>query len=161
MNIKQSCYCLFQTFLVFLFFTLITASEIWSNVDSGKWARSSLGKTYWTASLKPLPIDWEDWGQEEKGVTEEGGWMTSLTQWTWIWANSRRWWKTGKSGMLQSMRLQRVGHDLVTENNKSATPGFDNWLRKWSWKPGHRISRVYDSNGSNASSSAVFKAASY
>ena len=24
------------------------------------------------------------------------GWMASLTQWTWIWARSRRWWKTGK-----------------------------------------------------------------
>ena len=20
-------------------------------------------------------------------------WMTSLTQWTWVWANARRWWK--------------------------------------------------------------------
>ena len=27
----------------------------------------------------------------------------SLVQWTWIWANSGRWWRTGKSGMLQSM----------------------------------------------------------
>ena len=22
------------------------------------------------------------------------GWMASLTQWTWVWANSRRWWRT-------------------------------------------------------------------
>ena len=22
-------------------------------------------------------------------------WMASLTQWTWDWANSRRWWRTG------------------------------------------------------------------
>ena len=117
MTIKHSCYCLIQTFLVFLFFTLLTASEVWSNVDSGKWARSSLGKTYWTAPLKPLPIDWEDWGQEEKGVTEEDGWMASLTQWTWVWANSRRWWRTGKSGVLQSMRLQRVA-DLATEKQQ-------------------------------------------
>ena len=45
------------------------------------------------------------------------GWMTSPTQWTWVWANSGRWWKTGKSGVLQSMRLQRVGHDLNNNNN--------------------------------------------
>ena len=32
------------------------------------------------------------------------GWMASLTQWTCIWAHSRRWWRTGKSGVLQSMR---------------------------------------------------------
>ena len=31
-----------------------------------------------------------DWGQEEKGVTEDeiDGWMASPTQWTWVWANS-------------------------------------------------------------------------
>ena len=47
------------------------------------------------------------------------GWMASLTQWTWVWANSRRWWRTGKPGVLQSRKLQRVRHDLATENNTS------------------------------------------
>ena len=32
----------------------------------------------------------------------------SWTQWTWVWANSGRWWRTGKPGVLQSMGLQRV-----------------------------------------------------
>ena len=41
--------------------------------------------------------------------------MASLTQWTWVWVNSGRWWWTGRPGMLQSMGLQRVGHDWVTE----------------------------------------------
>ena len=27
-------------------------------------------------------------------------------QWTWTWANSRRWWGTGRPGMLQPMGLQ-------------------------------------------------------
>ena len=31
------------------------------------------------------------------------GWMASLTQWTWLWVNSRSWGWTGKPGMLQSM----------------------------------------------------------
>ena len=35
-------------------------------------------------------------------------WMASLTQWTRVWANSGREWRTGKPGVLQSM-LQRVG----------------------------------------------------
>ena len=43
------------------------------------------------------------------------GWMTSLTQWTWVWASSRSWWWTGQPGVLQSMGLQGVGHDWVTE----------------------------------------------
>ena len=43
------------------------------------------------------------------------GWMASPTRWTWIWVNSRSWWWTGRTGMLQSMGSQRVGHDWVTE----------------------------------------------
>ena len=43
------------------------------------------------------------------------GWMGSLTQWTWVWVNSGSWWWTGRPGVLQSMGLQRIGHDWVTE----------------------------------------------
>ena len=58
-----------------------------------------------------------DWGQEEKGTTEDKMWMASLTQWTWVWVNSRSWWWTGRPDMLRLMRLQRVGHDWATELN--------------------------------------------
>ena len=30
-------------------------------------------------------------------------WMTSPTQWTWVWVNSRSWWWTGRPGMLRFM----------------------------------------------------------
>ena len=43
------------------------------------------------------------------------GWMASPTQWTWVWASSGSWWWTGRPGMLQSMRSQRVGQDWATE----------------------------------------------
>ena len=43
------------------------------------------------------------------------GWMTSLTQWTWILVDSGSWWWTGRPGVLQFVGLQRVGHDWVTE----------------------------------------------
>ena len=43
------------------------------------------------------------------------GWMASPTQWTWIWVNSGSWWWTGRPGVLQSMGLQRAGHDWATE----------------------------------------------
>ena len=43
------------------------------------------------------------------------GWMASPTQWTWVWANSRRWWGTQKPGVLQSMGLQIVGRNWATE----------------------------------------------
>ena len=57
----------------------------------------------------------KDWRQEEKRTTAWDGWMASLTRWTWVWVNSGSWWWTGRSGVLQSMGLQRVGHDWVTE----------------------------------------------
>ena len=34
------------------------------------------------------------------------GYLASLTQWTWVWVNSRSWWCTGKPDMLQSMGSQ-------------------------------------------------------
>ena len=45
------------------------------------------------------------------------GWMASPTQWTWVWVSSRSWWWTGKPGVLQSVRSQRVRHDWATELN--------------------------------------------
>ena len=59
----------------------------------------------------------QDWRQEEKGMTGWDGWMASLTQWTWVWVNSRSWQWTGRPGVLQSMGSQRVGHNWVTELN--------------------------------------------
>ena len=43
-------------------------------------------------------------------------WLDSITDsWTWVWANSRRQWRTEEPGMLQSMVSQRAGHYLATE----------------------------------------------
>ena len=39
------------------------------------------------------------------------------TQWTSLWTNSRRCWRTGKPGVLQSMVSQKIGHDWVTEQH--------------------------------------------
>ena len=60
----------------------------------------------------------KDWRREEKGTTEaEMVRMASPTQWTWVWAISGSWWWTGRPGVLQSMGLQRVGHEWATELN--------------------------------------------
>ena len=45
--------------------------------------------------------------------------MASLTQWTWVWANSGRQWRTGKSGVLRSVWSQTVRHNWVTEQHQS------------------------------------------
>ena len=39
------------------------------------------------------------------------GWMASPVQWTWVWTDSRRWWRTGKPHVLQSVGSQRVRCD--------------------------------------------------
>ena len=44
--------------------------------------------------------------------------VASMTWWTWIWASSGSWWWTGRTDVLQSMRLQRVGHDWATEQQQ-------------------------------------------
>ena len=56
-------------------------------------------------------------GGRKRGHRGWDGWMASLTQWTWGWVNSMNWWWTGRPGVLQSMRLQRVGHNWATELN--------------------------------------------
>ena len=60
----------------------------------------------------------KDWGQEEKGTTENEmvGWHHQLNGHE-IWINSRSWWWTGRPGVLQSMRSRRVGYDWATELN--------------------------------------------
>ena len=65
--------------------------------------------------IRKDPVAGKDWRQEEKGMKGWDGWKASLTQWIWVWASSRRQWRTGKPGVLQSMGLQRIRHDWVTE----------------------------------------------
>ena len=45
-------------------------------------------------------------------------WMVSLTQWTWVWASSGRWWRTGNPGILLSMGSQRVVHSWANEQQR-------------------------------------------
>ena len=58
------------------------------------------------------------------------GWMASKTQWTWVWGNSGRQWKSGQPAVLQFMGLQRVGHDVATEQQlcRSYNSYFLLWL---------------------------------
>ena len=87
----------------------------------------------------------KDWGQEEKGTTEDEmiGWHHWLDG--WIWKSSGSQWWTGKPSVLQSMGSWRVRHDWATELNwteLSQSYGFSNspvWMweldYKESWAP--------------------------
>ena len=65
----------------------------------------------------------------EGGDREWNDWMASLTQFTWVWANSRRQWRARKAGLLQSMGSQKARHDLVTEQHF-----FQVWQSQFSLK---------------------------
>ena len=66
------------------------------------------------------------------------GWMASPTKWTWVWVNCGSWWWAGRPGVLQSMRLQRVGPDWATELNW--------WPRELTVQPYRRKILPYPTN---------------
>ena len=72
-----------------------------------------------------MPTRWNrPWSCKRLTAEGEGGnrwwdyWIASLSQWTWVWANPGRQWRTGKHGELQSMCLQRVRQDWKTEQQQ-------------------------------------------
>ena len=69
------------------------------------------GHLMWNLTHWKRPWCWERLKAGEGDDRGRDGWLTSLTQWTWVWANSWRWWRAGKPGVLQSMEFQRVGRD--------------------------------------------------
>ena len=74
----------------------------------------------WCKELTPLkrPWCWERLRAGREG--DDRGWdglMASPTQWTWVSVNSGSCWWTGRPGVLQATRSQRVRHNWVTELN--------------------------------------------
>ena len=66
------------------------------------------------------PWCWE--GLQAGGEGDARGWdfwVASPTRWTWVWVNSGSWWWTGRPGMLWFRGSQWVGHDWVTELNRT------------------------------------------
>ena len=69
----------------------------------------------WEAQIWPCKSTKAGGDRDDRG---RDGWMASPTQWTWVWASSRRWWRRGKPGALQFMGSQRVRHNWVTEQQQ-------------------------------------------
>ena len=84
------------------------------------WSWNSKTLATWSKELTPWKRLW-CWERLKAGGEGDSrgwdGWMASPTQWIWVWVNSGSWWWAGRPGVLQSMGLQRVGHDWVTELN--------------------------------------------
>ena len=96
------------------------------NIYWKDWCWSWISSTLvtWCEELTPWKRLW-CWERLRAGGEGDnrgwGGWMVSSNQWTWVWATSGRQWRTGRPGILQFMGLLRVGHDLVTEQQWTAT----------------------------------------
>ena len=64
------------------------------------------------------PWCWERLRAEGEGDNRGwDGWMTSPTQWTWVWVDSGSWWWTRRPGVLQFTGSQKVEHNWATELN--------------------------------------------
>ena len=90
-------------------FISIETVEVLDEIKQGSWSWSSNTLDTWFKE----PTHWKrPWCWERLKAGGEGdvrgwdGWMASPTQRTWVWANSERWWRMGKPGVLQSMGSQ-------------------------------------------------------
>ena len=78
-------------------------------------------------SIRKDPNAGKDWGQEEKGMTEDEmvGWHHWLDGHGFGW--TRSWWWTGRPGVLWFMGSQRVRHDWVNWTELNVT--FENCIQ--------------------------------
>jgi len=88
--------------------------------------------TLWPPDVKcwltgKYPDAGKDWGKQEKGMTED-----EMVGWTWVWANSGRWWRTGKPVVLQSMGSQC---QIRLSNNKSPCAILESSAHSQSCRP--------------------------
>ena len=98
-------------------------NQLW--IFTGRTDAESDAPIVWKPDVKSQFIGKKPWCWERLKAREEVGsegwdaWMVSPTQWTWVWRNSRRQWRTGKPGVLHAvMGLQRVQHDWGTEQQQ-------------------------------------------
>ena len=105
----------------------LKGNQSWMYWKDWCWSCSSNTLATWCEELTHWKRPW-CCGRQKAG--REGsdrrwdGWMTSLTRWMWVWANSGSWWWTGRPGVLQSMGLKRVRQDLATKPPPLCPGGF-------------------------------------
>ena len=108
----------FPLLLRFVFWVLVKSVL---NIPWKDWCwswNSNTLATWWELTHWKRPWCWERLKSGGEGHDKGWhGWMASLTLWTWVSASARSWWWRGRLAMLQSMVLQRVRHDWVTELN--------------------------------------------
>ena len=113
------------------------------------WSWNSNTLATWCEKLTHWKRPWCWERLNAKGEEDGRGWngqIASLTQWTWVRANSERWWRTGKPGVLQCMEWKIAGQQLNKNNKNAACMGFpgssavenlpskqETWQEPWVW----------------------------
>ena len=124
------------------------------------WSWSSNNLATWSEELTHWERPW-CWERLKVGGGEGAsrgwdGWMASRTPRTWVWVNSRSSWCTGRPGVLQSTRSQRIRQDWATELNWTAPTNqfsFTPFPGSWStFTPLNGLSRDLISSSSIPSS---------
>ena len=99
------------------------------------WTANSLEKTLMLGRLK---VD----GEEDNSGWD--GWMVSLMQWTWTWANSGRWW--GQGGLACCIPWGRKESGTIGQPNNSMIIYIQRWLQvnhaSWYSHPVHSHSQL-------------------
>ena len=85
------------------------------------WSSNSNTLTTWCKAMTHLKRPWCWERLRARGEEDNRGWDDWMASWTrgaWVWASSRRWWRTGMPSVLVSMGSQRVRHNWVTEQQQ-------------------------------------------
>ena len=102
--------------------SLRTGPVIWSEPSGAQWSANLLATCCEELTPWKRPWHWERLrAGREGGNREWDGWMAFLTQWTWVWVSSGRWWRIGEPGVLHSVGLQRAGQDWATEQQREGS----------------------------------------
>ena len=100
------------------------------------WSWSSNTLAPWCKEL----THWErPWCWERLKAGGEGGdrgwdgWMASLTQWTWVWASSGRWWRTGKCAAVHGVTESKTSKQLKKTSRPGSSVHGISQVRRLGW----------------------------
>ena len=88
-----------------------------SNIGYLMWRADSFEKTLMLGKIE---------GRRRRDNRGWDGWMTSPTQWTWVWVDSGSSWWTGRPGFLQFM-----GSQSLTQLSDWTELIFDHFILNW------------------------------
>ena len=116
------------------------------NIHWKDWCWSSNTLSTWCKELTHWKRPW-CWERLKAGGKEGNrgwdGWMASSTQWTRVWANSRRWWRTGSFmccspwGHKESDKTEQLNSNISQSQNHEifiSVVKMEKWGKTGRWE---------------------------